>query len=60
MHLTSEGQLLAARITEPSGYKVFDDNTLALVKELSPYPAFPPQIREKEVWIDIPVVYKLD
>jgi len=60
IHLSSQGDLLGARILESSGYNIFDDNTIKLIKELSPYPPFPPQVEAKEVWIDIPVVYRLD
>ena len=60
MHLLSSGELLTARVTESSGYKVFDDNTVSLIQELSPYPPFPAQADDKEMWIDIPIVYSLE
>lgn len=60
LHISAQGNLLAARIAESSGYKVFDDAVLKVAKEIGSYPPFPSSIDEKELWIDMPVVYKLD
>ncbi|MCD6539812.1 MAG: TonB family protein [Candidatus Omnitrophica bacterium] len=60
LHLSSDGSLIAARIPQSSGYKVFDETVLRTVKEIRHYPPFPSSIEEKELWIEIPVVYKLD
>jgi len=33
---------------------------LKVAKDISPYPPFPSSIEEKELWIEVPVVYRLD
>jgi len=60
LHLSSDGSLIAVRISQSSGYKVFDESVLRIAKDISPYPPFPSSIEEKELWIEIPVVYRLD
>jgi len=60
LHLSFRGELLEAKIKDSSGYNILDENTLRIAKEISSYPPFPPSIEPKELWVDIPVVYKLD
>ena len=60
LHLSFTGELLEAKVKNSSGYKILDDNALATAKEISSYPPFPSSIEEKELWIDVPIVYKLD
>lgn len=60
LHLLYNGKLLDAFITESSGYLSFDDSVLKTVNSLSPYPQFPPNIEEEDLWIDIPIVYRID
>lgn len=52
------GQLLGVEIKESSGYAVLDENAVNIVKKIAPYPAFPAQMKQKELWIDLPIVYK--
>jgi pilus assembly protein CpaC len=56
LKISREGELKEAKITKSSGYKIFDEQTLRLVKELS-YPPFPPQIDLKEITVEVPIVY---
>ena len=60
LHLDSEGELIDVQISESSGYLFFDNNVLKITKSLSPYPPFPSDIRLKDLWIDIPIVYEMD
>ena len=60
LHLNYAGEVMEARITESSGYLSFDNNVLDIAKALSPYPPFPSSIDIEDLWIDIPIVYKLD
>ena len=60
LHLNSEGELLSVKISESSGYLSFDDNVLKIAESLSPYPPFPSDIEIKDLWINIPIVYKMD
>ena len=54
------GQLLGVEIRESSGYDVLDENAVNIVKKVAPYPAFPAEMKQKELWIDIPIDYRLD
>jgi pilus assembly protein CpaC len=59
LRLYYTGQLLDVKIRESSGYAVLDENAVSIVRKLAPYPPFPAQIkRQKELWIDLPIVYK--
>ncbi|MDD5465663.1 MAG: TonB family protein [Candidatus Omnitrophica bacterium] len=60
LRLDSTGALLEAQVKHSSGYSIFDENAVNIVKKLSPYPPFPAQLNKKELWIDIPIVYKLE
>jgi len=60
LHLNYDGELLEAKIAESSGYMSFDSDTLRIVRSLSPYPSFPTGIDMEDLWIDIPVVYKIE
>jgi pilus assembly protein CpaC len=60
VHLNNDGEVLAAKVSQGSGYVSFDNNVLATAKALSPYPPFPPSIDVENLWIDIPIVYQMD
>lgn len=60
LHLNYDGDLLDARIAESSGYLSFDDNVMAIARSLEPYPSFPTSVDIEDLWIDIPIVYKMD
>ncbi|MFH1519377.1 MAG: TonB family protein [Candidatus Omnitrophota bacterium] len=60
LHLNRKGELMDAQISQSSNYLSFDDSVLKVVKSLSPYPSFPPDIELKDIWIDIPIVYEID
>ncbi|MDP3731692.1 MAG: TonB family protein [Candidatus Omnitrophota bacterium] len=59
LRLYYTGQLLEVEIRESSGYAVLDENAVSIVKKIAPYPAFPAQMKQKELWIDLPVIYKI-
>ncbi|MDD5566356.1 MAG: TonB family protein [Candidatus Omnitrophica bacterium] len=60
LHIASSGELLDAAVKESSGYKVLDDWAIAVAKRVGSYPIFPPTISESDIWIDVPIRYKLD
>jgi len=60
MNLSYNGEILESGIQSSSGYKILDDNALKTAKRISPYPPFPPAIKEKDLWINIPIAYQLD
>jgi pilus assembly protein CpaC len=60
LHLSYLGELLGAAVKESSGYEVLDEQTLKITKGIGFYPPFPPAISAKDIWIDVPVEYRLD
>ncbi len=60
LKLSHQGDLLDLKVKNPSGYQVLDDDALNTAKKASPYPPFSPEITEKEIWVDIPIVYQLN
>jgi len=60
LHLSYVGQLLDVAVTSSSGYKILDDNAVAVTKSIASYPPFPPSLNQKELWIEVPIVYSLD
>jgi len=60
LHLSYQGELLDAMVKDSSGYKILDDNALSAAKNTSAYPPFPPSIDQQELWIEVPISYRLD
>jgi TonB family protein len=58
LHVAHTGELLEAKIKDSSGYKVLDENALT-VAGLILYPPFPAYVEQEELWIDVPVTYRL-
>jgi protein TonB len=52
------GQLLDVAVKESSGHAVLDESAVNVVKKLAPYPPFPPEMKQRELWIDLPIAYK--
>ncbi len=60
LRLSYRGELLEAMVKDSSGYQLLDDNALSAAKIISPYPPFPSSIDQQELWIEVPIVYRLD
>ncbi len=60
LRLSYRGQLLEGKILASSGYNVLDDVALATAKGIGIYPPFPSTIEQDELWIEVPIVYRLD
>ncbi len=60
LHILSDGRLQEVLVKESSGYRVLDDAACEAAKKISPSPEFPPQTDLKELWIDIPIVFRQD
>jgi pilus assembly protein CpaC len=60
LHISYIGKLLNASLEESSGYAILDGNALLVANSISSYPPFPPSIEQEEIWIEIPITYKLD
>ncbi len=60
LHLSYRGELLDAVVKDSSGHKALDDDAVNTAKGIASYPPFPPSIDSQDVWIDIPIVYRLN
>lgn len=60
LHLSYSGELLDVLVKSSSGYKILDNNAVSVAKRFVHYPPFPSSIDKKELWIDIPIEYRLD
>ena len=57
VHVSANGALQEALITEPSGMEFFDQEALRSAVSQAPYPPFPPTISRKDLWLDIPILF---
>jgi len=60
LNLSYRGDLLNVKLKDSSNYRVLDDNTVNTAKQASPYPPFPATIKDKDIWVDIPITYQLE
>lgn len=60
LQLSYSGELLGVQVKSSSGYKSLDDNAVYAARTITHYPPFPPSIDNKELWIDIPIDYRLN
>ncbi|MCX5707821.1 MAG: TonB family protein [Candidatus Omnitrophica bacterium] len=60
LHLAKAGDLLDSNISDSSGYSVLDENTMSIARRIAPYPSFPRDISEQDLWVQIPIVYNLE
>jgi len=60
LKLSYKGELLETKIKKSSGYKVLDANALKTAESISAYPPFPPLITAEDLWIEVPISYKLE
>lgn len=58
--LSYQGKLLDTKVKSSSGYRILDDNAVSVAKGISSYPPFPTSLDLKELWVDVPIAYKLD
>ncbi len=59
LRLSSAGELLEIKIRQSSGWRILDENAVRIIKRVSPFPSFPADIGEKELWINIPIAYNI-
>lgn len=60
LKLSAQGDLLDSKVKEPSSYRLLDDNAIKIAQKISPYPPFPPAIKETQIWVDVPIIYQLE
>ncbi len=58
LHLFPDGTLQQAAITESSGIEALDQAAVDAANAQAPFPSFPSQLVEKELWLRIPVVFR--
>jgi pilus assembly protein CpaC len=58
IHLLASGELSGVVIMKSSGHQLLDEAAEYAVRQLSPFPAFPSEVKLKELWIDMPIVYR--
>ncbi|MDI6758189.1 MAG: TonB family protein [Candidatus Omnitrophota bacterium] len=59
LRISYDGTLLETKIKKSSGYELLDNNALRTAEGITAYPPFPAAVKEKELWIDIPIDYRL-
>jgi len=59
LHLSYDGQLQDAVIRQSSGYAMLDEDALNTVKKINSFPPFPASIEKDDLWIEIPIDYRL-
>ncbi len=60
VHIAYDGQLQEAVIRQGSGYAMLDEDALNTVKRVSSFPPFPSSIEKDDLWIEIPIDYRLN
>lgn len=58
LHLFADGTLGRAVIAQSSGIEALDAEALKAAETQAPYPGFPSQLAEKDIWLDIPVIFR--
>ncbi len=58
LHLSSDGRLTEATIKQSSGSNALDEAALGAVQGAVPYPSFPAHMKQKELRLTVPVVFK--
>ncbi|MDD5431564.1 MAG: TonB family protein [Candidatus Omnitrophica bacterium] len=60
LHLSYQGDLLDTVVKKTSGYKILDESAVKTARGIGSYPPFPPAITSQDIWIDVPIAYRLD
>ena len=58
LHLLRDGTLGQAIISESSGVQVFDLEALKVAESQSPYPPFPAELTQSDLWLELPVLFR--
>lgn len=57
--LSRSGQVLSASLGKSSGHAALDAETVAMVRRASPFPAFPPDMKQGSQGFNVPVAFGL-
>lgn len=60
LHLAKNGDLLESNVGDSSGYSVLDEHTISIARRIAPYPSFPRDVSEQDLWVQIPIVYNIN
>ncbi len=60
LHILSTGELKNVVVSQSSGSNLLDNAALEAVQSLHPFWPFPKDSGMKDVWIDVPIVFKLE
>ncbi len=60
VQVLASGKIENVIVTAKSGYKILDDAAIRAVNSLKQIPPFPLGVQAEEVWVDVPIFYKLD
>ncbi len=58
LHLFADGTLGRVVVAESSGSESLDAAALKAAESQAPYPAFPSQIAERDLWLELPVLFR--
>ena len=53
-----DGNLKQAVIAESSGIASFDAEAVSAAQRQAPYPAFPPDLAQQDLWLELPVAFR--
>ncbi len=59
LHLFADGTLGRAMVSESSGLGAFDAEAMKAAESQAPYSPFPTGVSERELWLEIPVIFRL-
>ena len=58
LHLFQDGTVAGAVVVESSGIEAFDQEALRAAESQSPYPPFPPELAQPDLWLELPVHFR--
>jgi TonB family protein len=58
LHLFADGTLGRTAVTSSSGLEALDAEALKAAESQAPYPPFPSTVSERELWLEIPVIFR--
>jgi pilus assembly protein CpaC len=58
LHLFRDGTLGRAIVSASSGIEALDMEALKVAETQAPYPSFPSQLVEQELWLEVPVIFR--
>jgi len=58
LHLFADGTLGRAMVSESSGIESLDLEAVKAAESQSPYPGFPSQLSERELWLEVPIIFR--